>query len=91
MKLLNFCLIVSISMISFRCTNVVLKNTKTNVVQVAKLDHLFELGDTILFNNAKHEIIRKKLRNGDIVKKEPLIRPTVHREQTQIPPPSKKP
>lgn len=72
---------------TFGCKNVVLKNIKTNTVQVAKLDVLFELGDTILFNNVKHEIIRKKLSNGNIVKKEPIVRV----KQQVIPPPSKKP
>jgi hypothetical protein len=86
MKLSNFILICLLVML-FGCMNVVLKNTKNNTVQVAKLDQLFELGDTILFNNIKHEIIRKKLRNGNIVKKEPIVRP----KQNQIPPPSKKP
>jgi hypothetical protein len=68
------------------CKNVVLKNIKTNTVQVAKLDVLFELGDTILYNNVKHEIIRKRLSNGNIVKKEPIVRV----KQQVIPPPSKK-
>lgn len=73
--------------LSTNCKNVVLKNTKTNTVRVAKLEQLFELGDTIMFENAKYEIIRKKLRNGDIVKKEPIIRPS----KTSVPAPSKKP
>jgi hypothetical protein len=88
MKILNLLAIFCLFIVSFGCMNVVLKNTKTNTVQVAKLDQLFELGDTILFNNVKHEIIRKKLRNGNIVKKEPLIRSS---KPAQIPAPSKKP
>jgi hypothetical protein len=90
MKNLNLLSIFCLFIVSFGCVNmnVVLKNTKNNTVQVAKLDHLFELGDTILFNNLKHEIIRKKLKNGNIVKREPLIKSS---KPTQIPPPSKKP
>ena len=86
MRILNFLSLVLLFFIG--CKNVVLKNIKTNTVQVAKLDHLFELGDTILYNNQKHEIIRKRLSNGNIVKKEPIIR--VKPSQT-IPPPSKRP
>jgi hypothetical protein len=56
MRILNFLSLVLLFFIG--CKNVVLKNIKTNTVQVAKLDHLFELGDTILYNNQKHEIIR---------------------------------
>ena len=87
MKILNLLSIFCLFILSFGCMNVVLKNTKNNTVQVAKLDRLFELGDTIMYNNIRHEIIRKKLRNGNIVKKEPIIRT----KPTQIPPPSKKP
>jgi hypothetical protein len=87
MKILNLLSIFCLFIVSFGCMNVVLKNTKNNTVQVAKLDHLFELGDTIMYNNIRHEIIRKKLRNGNIVKKEPIIRT----KQNQIPAPSKKP
>jgi len=74
MKNLNFIIILSLFGITFSCMNVVLKNVKTNTVKVAKLDVLFDLGDTVIFENTKHEIIRKKLRNGDVVKKEPLVR-----------------
>jgi hypothetical protein len=73
--------------------NVVLKSVKTNTVRVTKMDLLFELGDTIMFENGKYEIIRKRLRNGDVVKKEPIVRPTVKKEKSTqgLPPPSKKP
>jgi len=86
MKILNFIIILSLFGLTFSCMNVVLKSVKTNTVKVAKLDQLFELGDTIMFENTKHEIIRKKLRNGDIVKKEPLIRQG--RKESIIPAPS---
>lgn len=62
-------LIVSIS----SCTNVVLKNTRTNTVHVAKLNDLYELGDTVFHDDVKLEIIRKKLKNGTVVRKEPYI------------------
>lgn len=88
MKIFEYLSILFIFSISFGCMNVVLKNTKTNTMQVAKLDQLFELGDTILINNVRHEIIRKKLRNGNIVKKEPIVR---LKNPTNIPPPNSKP
>lgn len=83
--------IIAIGMIlfAFGCKNVVLKNIKNNTVIVTKLDVLFDLGDTIMYNNVKHEIIRKKLSNGNIVKKEPIVK-TI-RKESPIPPPSRKP
>ena len=65
-------LILSIVCIS-SCTNVVLKNTRTNTVHVAKLNDLYELGDTVFHDDAKLEVIRKRLKNGTVVRKEPYI------------------
>jgi hypothetical protein len=91
MKTFKFIIIIFFGFLHQGCKNVVLKNIKTNTVQVAKLDILFELGDTIFYNNAKYEIIRKKLRNGNIVMKQPVIKPSLKKEATPIPPPSRKP
>jgi len=56
------------------CANVVLKNTITNTVHVARVNDLYELGDTIFHDDVKLEIIRKKLKNGNVIRKEPYIK-----------------
>ncbi len=69
----NLFLILSLIFIS-SCANVVLKNTITNTVHTAKVNDLYELGDTIFHDDVKLEIIRKKLKNGNIIRKEPYIK-----------------
>jgi len=69
----NLFVILSLIFIS-SCTNVVLKNTITNTVHTAKVNDLYELGDTIFHDDVKLEIIRKKLKNGNITRKEPYIK-----------------
>ena len=75
MKNLLFLILLVVSISS--CTNVVLKNTRTNTVHVAKLNDLYELGDTIFHDDGKLEIIRKRLKNGNVVRKEPYIKPVL--------------
>ena len=69
----NLFVILSLILIS-SCTNVVLKNTITNTVHTAKVNDLYELGDTLFYDDVKLEIIRKKLKNGNITRKEPYIK-----------------
>ena len=69
----NLFLILSLIFIS-SCANVVLKNTITNTVHTAKVNDLYELGDTLFYDDVKLEIIRKKLKNGNITRKEPYIK-----------------
>jgi hypothetical protein len=69
----------------FKCMNVVVKNLKTNTVQVAKIDYLYELGDTIMYQGSKHQIIRKKLKDGTVIRRE-----VIKISGDKIPPPSMK-
>ena len=69
MKFINLFIIGLMAFYSVKCMNVVVKNIKTSTVQVAKVDDLYELGDTIIYQNVKSEIIRKKLKDGTIIKK----------------------
>jgi hypothetical protein len=69
----------------FKCMNVVVKNLKTNTVQVAKMDYLYELGDTIMYQGAKHQIIRKRLKDGTVIRRE-----VIKISGDKIPPPNMK-
>lgn len=69
----------------FKCMNVVVKNLKTNTVQVAKIDYLYELGDTIMYQGAKHQIIRKRLKDGTVIRRE-----VIKISGDKIPPPNMK-
>ena len=67
-------IIILITLLIFGCSkflvkNVVVKNIKTHTVQVTKLDNLYELGDTIIVDGVKSEVIRKKLKDGTVIKK----------------------
>jgi hypothetical protein len=75
MKSINVLLFMILPMFSFSCANVILKNTKTNTVRIARINDLYELGDTVLHDDIKLEVIRKKLNNGTVVRKEPYIHP----------------
>jgi len=67
----------------FKCMNVVVKNLKTNTVQVAKMDYLYELGDTIMYQGAKHQIVRKRLKDGTVIRRE-----VIKISGDKIPPPN---
>jgi len=69
----------------FKCMNVVVKNLKTNTVQVAKMDYLYELGDTIMYQGAKHQIVRKRLKDGTVIRRE-----VIKISGDKIPPPNMK-
>jgi hypothetical protein len=69
--------------------NVVVKNIKTSTVQVAKVHDLYELGDTIVYQGVKSEIVRKKLKNGNVIKKERIIVSPPVKEKV-VPPPAPK-
>jgi hypothetical protein len=86
MRGLNLFIIGLMAFYSVKCMNVVVKNIKTNTVQVAKIDDLYELGDTIVYQNVKSEIIRKKLKDGTIIKKG-----VIKTKDITIPPNFKKP
>ena len=73
MKSINILLFVIVSILTFSCANVILKNTKSNTVHIARLNDLYELGDTVFSDGVKLEIVRKKLTNGNVVRKEPYI------------------
>ena len=75
MKSINILLVVIICLIAFSCANVILKNTKNNTVHIAKLNDLYELGDTVYQDGVKLEIVRKKLENGSVIRKEAYIQP----------------
>jgi hypothetical protein len=76
MKSINILLFVIVSILTFSCANVILKNTKSNTVHIARLNDLYELGDTVFSDGVKLEIVRKKLTNGNVVRKEPYIQST---------------
>lgn len=84
MKSINILLIAILSILAFSCANVILKNTKTNTVHIARLNDLYELGDTVFHDDVKLEIVRKKLSNGNVVRKEPYIHYT--KESTPVVP-----
>lgn len=94
----KFVIILLIGIFTFTCNNVVIKNIKTGTVTVTKVHNLYEVGDTIFYEKAKSEIVRKRLRNGTILKKGPTIRviedKTVKKllpsDKKQIPPPNLK-
>jgi hypothetical protein len=74
MKSINILLISLLSILSFSCANVILKNTQTNTVHTARLNDLYELGDTVFYDDVKLEIVRKKLSNGNVTRKEPYVK-----------------
>jgi hypothetical protein len=69
MRVRSLFIILPMAFYSVKCMNVVVKNIKTSTVQVAKVDDLYELGDTIVYQNVKSEIVRKRLKDGTIIKK----------------------
>ena len=74
-------MILFLAVTTFKCMNVVVKDLKTKTVQVAKLDPLYELGDTIFYEGAKSEIIRKRLKDGTVIKREIIKKtPVVSKE-----------
>jgi hypothetical protein len=82
MKTINILLITLLSILSFSCANVILKNTQTNTVHTARLNDLYELGDTVFYDDVKLEIVRKKLSNGNVTRKEPYTK--VIKESTPV-------
>ena len=56
MKSINILLISLLSIPSFSCANVILKNTETNTAHTARLNDLYELGDTVFYNDVKEPV-----------------------------------
>jgi hypothetical protein len=73
MRVIDYMMFLYLFQFIFSCNNVVLKNLKTHTVEATKLDRLYELGDTVVYKGVKSEIVRKRLKNGTIVKKERII------------------